>query len=163
MKPIIGDQKFIKVLDDWLFKNDQASATWLLRNKMGIPEMFRNHSGFLYRGMFIEPELFQEISEKGIAMKTLSSWTTEEKVARRFATDATASGSKAKGNIRIIIKKKVSVAKQILNIQKLIEFMGTNQMISLGLDDLSADSALKEFEVLCDKGIKITSKDITLI
>lgn len=95
-----------------------------------------------------------------VSFKTFTSWAKDEKVAIRFASDTGASGSKAQGTVRIIIKKKITVAKQDLDIDTFATYMGSKQLITMGMDDLSVDSAMTEKEILCAPGIKLSMKDI---
>ncbi len=163
MKPIIGEQEFIKRLDSWVFKNAQADAAWIAGKKSsGIPPYFRTFKGPLYRGMLVDPEFLESADAGKMVLKDYASWTKDPVLAKKFAGDKKYSIAK-KGSIPILIKKAINPNDQILDIDLLIQFMGMQQLIMLGFDELALDSASKESEVLCEKGIKILAKDVTVI
>jgi hypothetical protein len=58
--------------------------------------------------------------------------------------------------------KSFTPANIILDINALFLFYGQSKMIQLGIDDMSADSAMKEQEVLIASGIKITPAETEL-
>lgn len=163
MKPIIGEQEFIKRLDAWVFKNTQADAAWIAGKKSsGIPPYFRTFKEPLYRGMIVDPLFLESVNAGKMVFKDYTSWTKDPSLAKKFAGDKKYSIAK-KGTIPILIKKAVNPSDQILDIDSLIQFMGMQQMIMLGFDELALDSASKESEVLCEKGIKILAKDVSMM
>ena len=63
----------------------------------------------------------------------------------------------------IIIKKKIAPTQIVIDVHGFCLFMGEDQLVMLGLDDMSFDSAVKEQEVLVRKGVKVIAKDITVL
>ena len=160
---IIGKPEFVKNLDDWLFKNDQKNAAWIASNKSGIPPMFQQYTKPLYRGMKVNSE-FMELAKNGkLTFKSFTSWSKSEKIAKGFVNDPKYSIAGSDSNIKILIKKTVPSSAMILDIHSFVMFMGVDQLEMLGLDALSADSAVKEEEILINKGVKISIKDISFI
>lgn len=159
---IIGDTKFISNLDDWLFKNSQENADWIYKNKNGIPDMFRNYTKPLYRGMTVDSSFLSDVESGKMKFKAHSSWSKSKDAAKKFVNDPAFKIS-SKDGVKILIEKKIGKSQQILDIHSLVMFMGEPQLTMLGMDGMNVDSAFKEQEVLVAKNILITMKDITFI
>ena len=158
-EPIIFDKKFIKNLEDYIFKNDTKYLKYITKNKSKIPGMFQSPNTF-YRGMMLEDTVIESIkSGKPLKLKTESSWTTNQKVAEQFISDLSKqTKAKSKTNKGVIFKK-VFTKEVILDIQSLIGYLdGVGKLDDF--DDITKDSAIKESEVLIDKNISLTKKDI---
>lgn len=161
---IIGTDKFNETLDRWLAWNEQKDADWLSRNKEKIPPNFRSHTGKLYRGMTVNADFLQKVEKGKLTFDTHTSWSKDMNMAKKFATDERYMVGKAKeDSVKILISKVISTSKQIIDIHGYVLFMGTYQLEMVGFDELSLDSAMKEEEVLVQKGIKITKSDIKFI
>lgn len=160
---MIGQPEFIKNLDDWLFKNDQKNAAWINTNKAKIPPTFQQYTKPLYRGMKVNSEFMELVKDNKLTFKNFTSWSKSEKVAKGFVNDPKYSIAGSDSNIKILIKKTIPNSKMILDIHSLVMFMGVDQLEMLGLDALSGDSAMKEEEILIDKGIKISIKDVSFL
>jgi adenylate kinase family enzyme len=161
---IVYDKTFIKHLDEWLLKSDQKNAEYLFQNMSKVPSIFRSYSKFLYRGMTIDQDRYDLMIDKGYITTSHRSWSKNESVAKKFADDPLIiRGKSTAKKLKIMIKKKINKKYQILDIHSLCNFIGEDQMIELGLDEMNFDSAFKEEEVLIAKGIKITKKDFKLI
>lgn len=148
---------FIKNLDIWLDISDQNSAKWLSSINANIPQMFKSYSGTLYRGFIIS-----EIPNKPFEIKTYTSWSKDKNMAMAFLKDSKYRISKKEG-IPVLASKQITTSKQILDIHSLAIFLGVNRMIDLGIEDLAADSAMKEKEILINKGIKVLLKELTIV
>lgn len=160
MATIVGDAKFIETFGDWILKKAQTSANWLAKNKNGIPPKFREYADFLYIGMTISPEVLIDIQDNGMTFSTYTTWSKDLKVAKKSAMTRTGVNANA---IRVVVKKKVPPKNQIIDIQGFVEFMGTQQLMTLGMDKRTSDLAINGAEVLCDVGLKITAKDLIFI
>lgn len=162
MQYIIGHPDFIKHLDRWLFKNDQVDANWISTKVAQIPVMFRTYAKPLYRGMLVDKNFIDDISQPGasIQFQNHSSWTKDEKIAAKFTNDSSFKTVSGSGKIPIIIRKKFNTPGIVLDIHAYTMFMGNSQLEMLGMDESSIDSAMKEQEVLIKRGLKITGKDI---
>ena len=162
MKWIIGTEDFNKNLDNWLFKNDQKNAEWLLKNKDKIPTNFKSFSGTLYRGMIVDHEFIKIVESGKMKFLACTSWTKDIKIARQFAFNKKYSISKNAG-INIILSKKITDNSQIIDIESFVLFMGIDQLEMMGFDEMNLDSAVKEQEVLISKNLKINKKDLMLL
>lgn len=160
---LIKTPEFVKHLDSWLFKNDQKDAAYFFMNKAHIPHPFKSYSKKLYRGMTVDKKFIDELKKKGyIDFKNHSSWSKDSKLAVKFATDSKYKIGVGTGT-KILISKEIEQAKIIFDIDAYCQFFGEHELTSMGLDELSYDSAVKEQEVLIAKGIRITEKDISMI
>lgn len=161
MKPIIGHPEFLQKLDNWLFKNTQEDAKWIASKKSaGIPPVFRSYNDWLYRGMFVDAGFLLDLEKGKVKLNTYTSWTKDERIAIKFAKDKTASGGMARGNVAIVLKKKIGTMDQVFDIDGFCLYMGADQLVMLGMDDLSVDSAIKEKEVLIESGLQINKTDV---
>jgi len=162
---IIGTETFKKNLDDWLFKNDQTNANFLHVNRNKIPTVFRSYTQKLYRGMYADNEFLDKIEKSGSTTLTKhSSWTKDERIARKFIEDESFSvGRLNKDKTRIIISKIIPSSQQILDIDSFVLYMGVKQLMMLGYDETNLDSATKEKEILVSKGILITKNDFKVL
>lgn len=145
---------FWKALSKWLEHSDQNAASHIRGQRSTIPYPFRSYSKTLYRGTIIS----EEELEKGFTIKTFTSWSKDQKMAKNFITDSKFSITKNTGTK--VLLSKVFTSHVLLDIHSLALFYGTKQLLEFGVDDLAIDSALKEQEVLLDKNIKISQKDI---
>lgn len=162
MQYVIGKPEFISNLDGWVGKNEQRYADYIARNKIGIPPMFTTCTSPLYRGMVVDAEFMNKLNNGGIVLKTHTSWSKDQKRAKAFVNDPKFRVA-TKNGISILIKKVIPAASIVMDIHGFVLFMGEDQLSMLGMDELSVDSALTEQEVLIKKGVKITTKDITVI
>ena len=151
------DSELLKALDDWLFKNEKKYAEAIKKKKAIIPDHFKKYTKELYRGMVVDADFLKLVSERKMTFKDITSWSKSEKMALAFIKDKRYKIS-VKSGVNILITKKIPPSKIILDIHNLVMFTG-----GIGLDELSVDSAFKEQEILVDKGIKITEKDITVL
>lgn len=159
---IIGTEKFKENLEDWLFKSDQKNAEYLYSNRNGIPQIFRNYTKRLYRGLKVNEEFLEKLKTKAYILEKHTSWTKDEKMARRFIDDP-AYSFRGRGDIKIIISKIFPTRDQIFDIDAFVLFMGKEQLEMLGYDETNLDSAFKEKEVLVSKGVSIARTDYTFI
>lgn len=158
---IIGTDKFKTNLDSWLFRNDQANAEFLAKNKSQIPQIFKNYSKTLYRGMTVDDEFLDKL-KSGITLTNHTSWSKNVKLATAFVNDPKYKVGNKTGT-RILIQKVIPLSYQILDIDAFFNFMGKPQLLMLGYDEMSINSAMKEQEVLIQKGMKIRLNDIKVI
>jgi len=157
---IIYNEQFIRNVDAWVFKNDQTKAAYLKKQKANIPQMFRMYNGTLYRGMIVDPAFMYEMSTKGsIKFNVFSSWTKDERLAKKFATSAQFRTT-SKTGIPILLKFRPPVNRIILDIESLIHFLGEDQLLILGMDEMSINSVVKEKEVLIDKQITVKNTSV---
>lgn len=150
------DKQFIKHLDTWLDISDQKSAKWLDSYRGKIPPMFLSYSSKLYRGFILD-----RIPTGKIDIKDYTSWSKDKNTAIKFLNDPAFRVSRKQG-VTVLASKSITSTKIVLNIHDLAMFLGTSGMIDLGIDDMSADSALKEKEVLV-KPISLMPTELTLI
>lgn len=158
MANIIGTERFKEHLEGWLFKNNQKNADFLLSNRSDIPQMFRNYSRKLYRGMKVDEEFLEKLKNGKHTFDKHTSWSKDEKVARKFVDDPAYSLG-GKGNHKIIFTKTFQPREQIFDIDAFVLFMGKDQLEILGYDETNLDSAIKEKEVLISKGISVSRTD----
>ena len=163
MSFIVGTPEFNKNLDDWLFKNEKKYAQYFAKNKAKIPPMFRSTTSTLYRGMVVDMDFMQALHDTGkFVFKEQTSWTKERKVAVDFVKSSKYKTTNKQG-LAIIISKKIPASQQILDINAYVLFMGVAPLAMQGIDEMSLDSAVKEQEVLIDKGVGIVSKDVEIL
>jgi hypothetical protein len=163
MQYIIGTEKFNKNLDAWLAKNNQTNAEFLRKNKNHIPQMFRQYTGLLYRGMTVDEDFIYNVNKNDIKFTNNTSWTKDKKIAEKFINDKSFKVNSKTNKYKIIISKRILPKDQILDIESFVMFMGIPQLEMQGIDELSLDSALKEKEVLISSGIKILKQEIKQI
>lgn len=159
---IIGTTDFRNKLDSWLFKSDQPSANFLYINKARIPPLFQSYKYKLYRGMLVDQTFIDKVNNGGVTFTTHTSWSKDPNIAIKFAKDPKYSIA-SKNGILVLLEKKITSNRQILDIDAFVSFMGANQLTMSGYDETNIDSALKEKEVLISKGIKITKNDLKLL
>ncbi len=162
MANIIGTERFKDNLEGWLFKNDQKNADFLASNKNDIPQMFRSYPRKLYRGMKVTEEFLEKLKNGRYIFDKHTSWSKEEKVAKKFVDDPAYSLG-GKGEHKIILIKTFQSRDQIFDIDSFVLFMGKDQLEVLGYDDTNLDSAIKEKEVIISKGISVTRTDYKFI
>jgi len=162
---IIGTETFKKNLDDWLFKNNQINANFLHVNRYKIPTVFRSYTQKLFRGMYADDDFLDKIEKAGSTTLTKhTSWTKDERIARKFVEDESFSVRRLnKDKTKIILSKIIPSTNQILDIHSFVLYMGVNQLMMLGYDEINLDSATKEKEILVSKGIKITKNDFKVL
>ena len=154
------DRDFIKSLDKWLGLNNQDAAKNLERAK--IPPMFKNYAKPLYRGMVVDQSFLDNDKTGKLKFTNYSSWSKDKNLALKFVNDPKYKFTST-GTIKILVTKSFTAQSIVLDIDGLALFLGEDGMIRLGIDDLSADSALKEHEVLITKGIQIKTTDIKVL
>lgn len=162
MTNIIQTEKFAKHLDAWLMSNKPIDGKYLSSAKNSVPQLFRNYTQTLYRGMTVDGDFLEKANTTGVTFKSQTSWSKEKKIAIGFVKDDRFRVSNKSGT-QILISKKIPQAKQVLDVHSFVSFMGAYQLETLGYDEMNIDSAMKEFEVIVDKGIKITMKDIEFL
>lgn len=155
-------ETWIKNLSLWLEHSDQAAATYLKNNSSKIPPMFRIYNKQLYRGMSVDEKWLKAAELNQAVINRFTSWSKSETIAIGFLSDPSLKISDRKGH-KILIKKTISSNDVIIDIHSLALFLGIKDFVSQGLDSLAADSALKEQEVLVNKGIRIKKNDFILI
>lgn len=154
--------EFIKHLDRWLDMSEQPDAKFLNSNKTKIPQMFRQYTKPLYRGLVLNQVELTKYQKTGqLTLPKHTSWSKDKKIAIKFVDDPQYKIS-AGGSIKLILTKSFTPANIILDINSLFLFYGQTKMIQLGIDDMSADSAMKEQEVLITSGIKIIPSETEL-
>jgi hypothetical protein len=162
MTNLVQTPEFVKVLDGWLEKNDQKFASRIKSWSGQIPPQFKTCTTPLYRGMTVD-ESFMAAADKGVTFKTFTSWSIKPEVAKKFVNDPAYRLSNGGGTkIKILITKKLNASDIVFNIFNYVLFMGW-MLPSLGMDELSLDSATKEQEVLVNKGVVIKMPDIKII
>jgi len=153
---VIYDAKFIKNIEEFVFKNDKKYLRNIAKVKSKIPIMFRKPQ-VLYRGMKLSLAVIQDIQEgKNLILDDFSSWTKDAKMAERFISDR--SKAMKETGTGVVFKKKFD-KKIILDIQGLIMFLDGSGRID-DFDEGTKDDAIEEAEVIVDKGIKLSKKDI---
>lgn len=162
MAYVIGEPEFIKNVDDWLFKNEQRNADYIASRSSGIPAIFKQYSKALYRGMLVDQTFLEQLDKGGVTFRTHSSWSKSQDLAKKFASDDKYQLGTSKGSIRILVTKTISPSNILFDIHGYVSFMGQDQLIMLGMDDMSVDSALNEQEVLIKKGIKVTKSQVKM-
>lgn len=146
---------FNQVLSDWLEFNDQKDADNLSKAQK-IPAMFQKGTT-LYRGMTVNDDFLNKLKDGKIKFDKLTSWTSDKKLAIKFASDPKYRLGDKNGK-KIIITKKIPSSNVILDIYNYCLFVG-----DFGFDELAYDSAMNEKEVLVKKNIKIDIKDVEFI
>lgn len=159
---IIGDPTFIKHLDDWLFTSKQPDARWIDSKATQIPQMFRTFTGYLYRGMTVDDDFLEKVYQGKLAFDTYMSWSKNEKIAMGFVNDPKYAFTKNAGN-KILIKKKIPPTNIVFDIHGFALFMGEDQLVMLGIDDMNYDSAKNEEEVLVKPRVQIRKSDIKVL
>lgn len=146
-------------------KNEQTYAKKLLSFSSRIPANFRTCTTPLFRGMTVNEDFINKAnSSTGLDFNTFTSWSVSEKMAMKFINDPAYKVSNGGGTakIKILIKRVPKPNEIVLHIFNYVLFLGW-MLPSLGLDELSLDSAEKEQEVLLKPKIKIKMSDITII
>ena len=156
MVHIFKSKEYVEAVDKWIGTNVQKHAAFLASKKAQVPPILKP-AGKYYRGMYVPEDFLNKLqSPSGVIFPLYTSWTMQRKSAEIFAKSA---GPAKKGFIGIIIEKSIPTSKVVVNLYTYVSML----QYDVELDDLSIDSALKEFEVLIDKNIKITMKDITFV
>lgn len=154
------DPAFVKSLDKWLGLNNQDAAKALERAK--IPPMFKNYAKPLYRGMVVDQSFLDNAKAGKLKFTNYSSWSKDKNLALKFVNDPKYKFTST-GTIKILVTKSFTAQSIVLDIDGLALFLGETGMIHIGIDDLSADSALKEQEVLIKPNVQIRMVDIKVI
>jgi hypothetical protein len=156
----INTLEFSQMLEKWVEKNDQAAASKLNSNKAKFPPILRP-AGQYYRGMQVDSNFIEKL-KVGVKFDKFSSWSFDPSLAKKFATDpAYRIGSSSK-SIKILINKKFTSQQVVLNVYSVCA-MNSFVLLSHGFDEIAMDSAMKESEVLINKGVTITLKDVQFI
>jgi len=151
------EDKFIKNVENFIFKNDKKYLDYIAKYKNKIPSMFKSPNT-LYRGMILSNEIFDKI-ENGYKIKDYSSWTSDANIAKKFITDKKYKIKNEKGNK--VIFKKIMSNEIILDIFSYILYLDNiGKLDEVEFDELTKDSALKEKEFICDKDIVLRKDNI---
>lgn len=162
MTYIIGTDQFRSALDSWLLKSDQRSAQYLEQNKSGIPDYFRRYNQTLFRGMVVDEKFLDSLTKGTARLDGISSWSKDQKIAEAFLEEGKFKFTKNQGT-KVLLKKKFLPQNQILDIESFVLYMGVQQLIFLGYDEVNLDSAIKEKEVLITKGVRIGKTEFSII
>jgi len=157
---VFKDPKLIKAVEKFVFTNDQKYIGTI--SKFKIPNNFKTCTVPLFRGMFLDNSIVDDLKGGGsLTISNYTSWTIHEKMAMAFVKDSKKRvGGKASG-VGIVCKKKIPDSKVVLNIQSLFMFLENMGMLDqFGIDPLTAEMGVEEGEVLCDKGLVLTKRDI---
>lgn len=154
----INSKEFSDNLERWVTNGHQPSAAKLNSKKSSYPTTVKTVNGFLYRGMAVTND-FIENCKTGLKVETFSSWTLNRRTAEKFARDAARSNS---NKTKILIKKRISSAKIILNIGKVGQ-TNSDILIAHGFDEAKLGRMITEQEVLVGKGIIIKSIDLVIL
>jgi len=150
--------KATKAIENYVFKNDKKYALEIKKNVKGIPDNFRK-GGTFFRGMVLDAGTVVSIQNgKPLELSAPSSWTDNQKLAERFVTDAK-KRTATKDGVGVVFKKRIPDPKVIVNVYSFVLFFDNMGMLG-DFDELTKQDALDEFEILCDKGIKLTDTDI---
>jgi len=154
------EQGFSTNLDKWLGLNKQDAAKALEKYK--IPPIFKNYTKNLYRGMVVDQDFLDNVKAGKLKFTNYSSWSKDKNLALKFVNDPKYKFTST-GTIKILVTKTFTSTNVVLDIDGLANFLGETGMIHIGIDDLSADSALKEQEVLIKPNVQIKTTDIKVI
>lgn len=156
---IFLEDKFIKAIEDYVFKNDPKYLKVVLSSKNKIPSMFKQ-GGIVYRGMFLTDNDLQLIKDNKFKLKNISSWSSDLKIAQRFILDKSKI-TNAKGNNKILLRKNIDSSNIIIDIYQYILYLnGIGKLDEIGFDELTTEDALEEREKIVDKNLLITKQDI---
>jgi len=152
--------KLVKAVENWIFKNDKKYINTIASYKKIIPQPFKT-GGNYYRAMVLPQTIIDDLTNgKSLLLKNYSSWTDTEQRASKFLTDKSKSTTKNKG-VKIIFKKKLTTKDTILNIQAYITYMYSSSMLdNYDFDELTTEMGMEEGEIIADKGITLTNKNI---
>lgn len=149
---VVFDKNFVKSVENFVFKNEKKYSAEIAKQKANIPAMFRT-GGVFYRGMVLQ-------DVETLTLSDISSWTTDLKMATRFATDASKRVKDTPGQA-YIFKKNIPANKVILNIANYVGFLNNSFALDqFNFDESTLEMALEEAEVLVEKGIKLVKSDI---
>lgn len=137
---------FVKNIDNFLFKSDEVSKSYLSKNKTKIPIMFRNYPKTLYRGLILDGQDFLVLQDGKYKTK-ISSWTKDQSITQKFINDPKYR-IQSKNTNKIILQKKIYQQYIIIDIDSYFNFYPSSKLEEMGFDELNIDSALKEQEVL---------------
>lgn len=163
MSSFIGTTEFIQNLDNWLFRADQKNADFLFRHREKIPSIFRSYTKPLYRAAKVNVEFFDRIEKTSYTeLPRYTSWSKDRAAAIRFVDDPAFMNSSKEGT-KILLTKNIAQIQQVIDIESFVLFMGVEQLVVLGFDETSLDSAIKEKEVLIAPKLKIQKKDVSFL
>lgn len=146
---ILGDKLFVRALDSWLVKNDQASGKIIERGAKKLPQMFTTAKTKLYRGMIVDSDFMDKVGKgQGITLKGFSSWSKSKDVAVAFVNDPKYRTTAKTGTKVIIELQNPQQTSVVLDINSLLLYAGFELVASGDLDPLAMDSAIKEEEVI---------------
>lgn len=145
-------------MSDWINFNRQEDAKTLSTNTSSTIKRFKVYTKPLYRGTFIsQAEIVELQKTKKIRIPKFSSWTKDERVARRAIVELQPN---IKGQlIPIILKKTFAQSDVVIDIDAFVEFFGQDRLEVLGLSAIDCDIVADEKEVLI-KPTTITKNDI---
>jgi hypothetical protein len=158
---ILKDKQFIKLIEDFVFRNDHTLIDKIVKYKNKIPKDFKIYNKPLFRGMSLSSNDISNIETgKPFKLNNVSSWSHSEKIATAFVKDTKKSISNK--NLNGIIFKKVFTPKYIiLNIQLLFMFIDNMFMTDLlDIDESTLKMGLEEGEILIEKGITLNKNNI---
>ena len=159
---IIGTERFKENLEAWVLKSDERNAEYLNSLKTYIPQIFRNYTKKLYRGMKVDESFLDKIRSDRYMFDKHTSWSKDENIAKKFVADP-AYSLNSKGSHKILVTKTFQSRDIIFDIDAFVLFMGKKQLEMFGYDEINLDSMTKEKEVLISKGISISRTDYTFI
>jgi len=166
MEDITQSKDFIHALDRWLYKNDQAFAQKLYTYKARVQSQFKTYNKPLYRGMKVDAKFLEASkSATGVKFDKFSSWSKEKDMALNFIDEEGYAVNRDKNStIAILITKKFTPTDIILDIHSFANYVGYDTLKELGMDTgFSIGAAMNEKEVLINRNVKITMKDITFV
>jgi hypothetical protein len=153
---VIFETKFIKAVEDYVFKNESKYLNYVIKSKSKIHKQFLK-SGTYYRGMILDEKSYELLQNNKLKFNDISSWSTDLKIAKNFVTSSKFITKGKKGK-KVILKKKISSKDVILNIYDYVLFMYSSGKLD-DFDEVTLDSALKEKETIINK-IDINKKDL---
>lgn len=156
------DPKFIKHLTDWLKHSDQKDAKYLYENRLKVPQIFRKYSKTLYRGTVVDESFFEDLERGVVRLNAYTSWSKDKRISIGFLADPKYKIS-TRGGTPILIKKSFIERDIIMDIHGFMLFAGKTSMLENGVEELAIDSAIKEHEVLINKGIAINKRNVTIL
>lgn len=160
---VVLEKKFIKDVEMYVFKNDKKYVNSIKTKLYQIPAQFRK-GGMFYRGMVLDPDLVDAITKqsyKDFVLEDITSWTTDENMARRFVSDQSKMVREQRKGVGVIFKQKIPDSKVILNLHDYCMFIFFSGIAAENdFDELNMEMALEEKEVLVDAGIRLLKANV---
>jgi len=152
-------KEFIKNVENYIFKNETKYLKNIVKHKSNIPAMFKSPKT-LYRGVLLNEIDLEKLTEGKFVFKDYTSWTSDKTVAKRFILDSSKRTKAAKKGIGIIFVKDMS-KEIILDVHAYISYLNsTGKLDEVGFDETTLSDALDEYECICEKNIKLSSKNV---